>query len=266
MKLDETTLRKYLLDDLSSAETEEVEMQILDDSDPETSLALAEHELIEDFIDENLSPAERALFQQNFLVSPRRKESVEFLKELKRHSLEVSANKKKSENKASLSAGFRAFFRTNFAPVAGFASLALIILIVGFWWFTGFSQPTELAKETAALNQKNLSDLSAYQNLPTLNLIPGVFRSNDPARALNKENLNENILLRLAVQGNYLSKPTVDLYRGEARLLTLKDVQIYQNPAGSEVRLLLPAKLEKGEYRLELQFENEKSVYNFVIR
>lgn len=265
MKFDETKLRKYLLDELSSAETEEFELEILEDSGSETSLAHAEHELIEDFIDGKLSASERELFQTNFLVSSRRKEELEFVKSLKIHSAAAFEDKKKVEDKISFADALRVFFRRQSFQIAA-ASFAVLIFAAGIWWFTGDSQ-SELAKEIAALNETNLTDLSAHKNAQILTLIPGVFRGNDAAQSLTKENSAQPILLRLALQGNYPAKPTVKLYRDENLLLTLNEAAVYQNPAGSEVRLLLPsAKLEKGNYRVELQFAEEKTVYNFTLK
>lgn len=266
MKFDETKLRKYLLDDLSSEETEAFELQILDDSDSETSLALCEHELIEDFIDEKLSAAERELFQRNFLVSTRRKEEFEFLRSLKHHSANSFDNKKKIEENFSFSEKLRNFFKLRPFQIA-VASFAILLIAVGIWRFSGNNVQSELAKETSALNEKNLNDISAYQNSQILTLIPGVFRGNDAAQSFSKENSTQPLLLRLALQGSYSAKPTAELYREDSLLVTLKDVPIYQNTAGSEVRLLLPsAKLEKGNYRVELLFNNEKAIYNFTIK
>ncbi|MCD9185790.1 MAG: hypothetical protein LUM44_05125 [Pyrinomonadaceae bacterium] len=265
MKFDETKIRKYLLDDLSLAETEAFELQMLEDSDAETSLALCEHELIEDFIDEKLSSSERELFQKNFLVSNRRKEELEFLQSLKIHSAKSFDNKKKVKEKPSFGETLSAFFRRRPFQIA-FASFAVLILVVGIWRFSGNFTKSELAKETSALNETNLSDISAYQSAQILTLIPGVFRGNDAAQSISKGNSNQPLLLRLALQGNYSAKPTAELYREENLLVTLKDVPIHQNTAGSEVRLLLPsARLDKGNYRLELLFGNEKTVYNFAV-
>ncbi|HQU85783.1 MAG TPA: hypothetical protein PKY59_21785, partial [Pyrinomonadaceae bacterium] len=110
MKFDETKLKKYLLDELSSTETEEIEMEMLEDSEFQTSLAIAESELIEDFIDEKLSASEREHFLSNFLVSTRRKEELEFTKSLRKQAAEFDVYKKNSEEKTSLGETLRAFF------------------------------------------------------------------------------------------------------------------------------------------------------------
>lgn len=265
MKFDETKLKKYLLDDLSSTETEEIETWILEDSDSETSLALTEHELLEDFIDENLSSTERDLFLRNFLVTPRRKSDLEFLKTLKKSVPQPAENRQFSQEKVSLIEKFKDLFRLKLVPLAA-AMTAVLILAVGLWWFAGNRQ-TEFAKEFNALNERGLGDLSVYKNSPTLTLIPEVFRGKDSQNSLTKENLTEPVFLRLGLPGNYAGKPTVNFYRGEQLILSAENSAVHQNSAGSEVRLLLPAnKLEKGDYRIELQLEKEKFVYNFTLR
>lgn len=264
MKFDETKLREYLLDDLSSAETEEIEMFILENPDFETSLADAENELIEDFTDDSLTANERERFLKHFLTSARRREELEFLQALKK-SQTVSLAVTPAEEKKSFLDSLRGFFRLTFVQFAS-ASMAILIIAGGIWWFTANRQ-SELAREISILNEKNLSDLSAIQNLPTLTLIPGVFRGNESRQTLAKETAGETVLLRLALPGNYANKPTANLYRGDVPLAEIKNVSVYQNPAGSEIRLLLPAaKLEKGDYRLELQFDKEKTVYNFSLK
>lgn len=266
MKFDETKLRKYLLDDLSSADTEEIELQILDHSDPETSLAIAEHELFEDFIDGNLTVSERELFQKNFLVSQRRQDELEFLRSLRKQTAKAVQIEKKPENPTPSITNWRNFF--GFKPFQfAAASFALLILTAGIWWLAFANQETELAKEFSALNKKDLKDLSGLKDFPTLALIPGIFRGNESMQSITKNDSGEPILLRLALQGNYSAKPEISLYRGEELISTLKEAAVYQNPAGSEVRLLLPsARLEKGDYRVELLFGTEKSVYNFTLK
>lgn len=265
MKFDETKLKKYLLDELSSEETEEIELQILDDSDFQTSIALAEHDLIEDFIDERLSASERENFQKNFLVSTRRTEELEFTRSLRKQAAEFDVYKKNSEEKVSLGETLRTFFSLKTFQIAA-VSLIVLVVIFGIWRFSENSQ-NELTKETIALNQTNLNDLSAYKTSPQLSLISGTFRGNDAAQSLSKDNLTQPILLRLALQGNFSKKPSAKLFRDENLLFALDEANIYQNSAGSEVRLLLPStKLEKGNYRLELQAGNEKAVYNFSLK
>lgn len=265
MKFDETKLRKYLLNDLSAAETEEIELWILDATDPESSLAFAEHELCEDFIDEKLSPAERALFLQNFLVTARRRAELETLETLKKNPAQNAEPRADAPAKASAIEKLKNLFRLKLVPLTA-AALAFVILAAGLWWFAGNRQ-TEFAKEFDALNQRSLGDLSAYKNSPTLELLPEVYRGDTAQSALARENAREPVVLRLGLPVNYAGKPTVNLYRGGSLILSSQNVSVYQNSAGSEIRLLLPAeRLEKGDYRFEVLFEKEKAVYNFTLR
>lgn len=85
-------LRRYLLDDVTAEERRLVEDRLLS-SDEQNSLAneddldfvdrllLAEDELIDDYACEALSPHERALFEKNFLLTPKRRNRLAMTKE-----------------------------------------------------------------------------------------------------------------------------------------------------------------------------------------
>ncbi|HKP12406.1 MAG TPA: hypothetical protein VJZ91_09865 [Blastocatellia bacterium] len=71
-------LVRYLLGHLDEPEQERVERAYLADADWQERLAIAEDELIDDYIHGTLPAADRAAFETHFLNSPRRHERVMF--------------------------------------------------------------------------------------------------------------------------------------------------------------------------------------------
>ncbi len=262
MRVEESNLRQYLLKNLSEAETEKIDLQIFDDDEFESLLIIAEEDLIEDYIDDTLSSAERKHFEENFLTSTRRSEHLALLTQLKRESkknvVEIAPKS------LSITERIAKIFHPRFPQVAVFASLAIIVAVFG-WWLIGFSGQTG---EIAALNKKDLSDLSAYQKSSNLSLTTDVLRGgNDSGKNLQKDLLTENVLLRMDLRKNIATIPRLEVYRDGNRLETINDVRTYKTPSGAEIRLLLPAsKMEKGAYRIEFQVENRKTTYNFSVR
>jgi hypothetical protein len=260
MRVGESKLRQYLLENLSEKETEEIDLQIFDDDELETALILAEEDLIEDYLDETLSSPERELFQNNFLVSRDRREHLALLTQLKNKTSGVPPEV--TEKPLSFTEKLANLFRSKFSQVIAFASLALIFAVFG-WWFVGLGSQNG---EIAALNKKDLSDLNAYQKTSNLNLSSDVLRGNNSGKILQKDLLTENVIIRMSLRENIDVIPALDIYRGENRVETLKNVRVYKNPNGSDARLIIPASsLEKGNYRIEFTIENRKTTYNFSV-
>lgn len=267
MSFNETTLKDYLLGTLSAEETEKIELQIFDDPELVSSLALAEDDLIEDYIDETLTPGERELFQKNFLTSSRRREQFDFLKRLKSEAAKSAPRMAAAAEKTpSLLEKLAKMFRPGLPQIAVFASLAVVFALFA-WWLVGSRALSGFDNEIAALNKTDLSDLSVYQNASTLTLTTDTLRSAGAGKNLPKDLLSENVLLRLALRDDPASVPLLEIYRSETRVLALEDVRVYRNPAGSEIRLLVPASvLEKGVYRVELAGGGGTAIYNFSIQ
>ena len=74
----EDLLVRYLLGQLGESEQERVEQTYLADQDWQERLAIAEDELIDDYVHGTLAAAGRAAFEKHFLNSPRRHERVAF--------------------------------------------------------------------------------------------------------------------------------------------------------------------------------------------
>src|SRR5262245_35379629 len=82
--IDETSLVKYLLGDLSEADQVRIEDRALADADYRSVLEAVEADLIDAYVRGELSTAERRAFKERFLVSPQRRKKVSFARGLAR--------------------------------------------------------------------------------------------------------------------------------------------------------------------------------------
>lgn len=79
-------IRKFLLRSLrDKAEIKEIEIRLIEDSSFAIRLLIAEDELIEEFLDDELPLYEKRLFIKNFLISAERLENFRFLGSLIKH-------------------------------------------------------------------------------------------------------------------------------------------------------------------------------------
>ena len=69
---------KYLLGELSGAEQRRFEERYFADDHIFEEFLIVEDELIDDYVQEKLSPSERERFERQFLISPMRKKRVKF--------------------------------------------------------------------------------------------------------------------------------------------------------------------------------------------
>ena len=65
---EQNSVKRYLLKQLSVAEQQEIELRLLSDDSFSAELDIAEDELIDEYLAEELSRDERVKFEQNFLL------------------------------------------------------------------------------------------------------------------------------------------------------------------------------------------------------
>ncbi len=78
-------VRSYLLNQLSEAEQETLELRLLSDEEFAEELEIVEDELIDEYLADELSRAERASFEETFLAHPERKRKLEAGQALNRY-------------------------------------------------------------------------------------------------------------------------------------------------------------------------------------
>ncbi|MBV9211645.1 MAG: hypothetical protein JOZ52_13485, partial [Acidobacteria bacterium] len=85
---DDLTFRKYLLEELSPEEQSEVEERLFLNAESFQQLEMVEDELIDDYVYGELSPRERERFDNIFLTTPERRESLRVAQALSRYTPE----------------------------------------------------------------------------------------------------------------------------------------------------------------------------------
>ena len=248
------TLRKYLLGSLPADEAAELDLRIIASDELSDALARAEHELVEDHLDQSLTAEEEDLFRENFLTSPDRHQMMRETELLRDYAGRFgSTTTTVSEPAVSLIDKLRALFvRPAFAGAAVFAA----VLIVGLVWQIFLRDTsTPLEREYASLNQKDLSNSAEIAGLSSFSLASNNLRDANSAARQGLDNMTERVLVRLALpigDDSPIFKATIT--RASAKVFSIDGVKSYQNPNGREVRMLLPRSiLEKGQYQIRLE-------------
>lgn len=258
MRLDEEKLRSYLLGSASEADEEEISLQLFADEDFAYRLENAENELLEDYLDEQLSPQERTLFHQNF-ISARRHELLREIKMLRTAARKSSSPAQKPyEEMASAKQGwFNLFTRPLFAGAAVAVLLAVISSIVWLAYFRDVRTPLEL--EYALLNRQKLADPATTSSLFAVNLVSGSFRDTTGAAVYQVSKMSDDVLFRLALpqkeaEGSELSVSI--LGRGKSSF-NVRTARVFQNQFGSELRFIAPKQaLPAGNYEIKIDTDD----------
>src|SRR5437016_12780066 len=141
-------IKKYLLGQLAGADLEEIERWVLTDDDFHEEVQIMEDELVDEYVNMELSPDERRLFEKNFLADPESRKKLRLGRALDRH-LSAQSLKFPSESSKRFALPWAA---KAFASPLRIAAFALIIAAVAFGAWRIFFHQSEVDKGLLALN------------------------------------------------------------------------------------------------------------------
>ena len=268
MKAEKAKIRDFLLGESSEKDAEEIGLQILAEPGFDEKMSFAEESLIEDFLDNALTPQENELFKRNFLTTLARRELLGEIAQLRKYARMNQSPLAESESEEKKSGGFfegfKGFLSLNLRPVA---AVLIVLILAGIAWRVFLYEPglTETEKNYAALNAKDLNVAPEAANLSSKSLIPGTMRGAGDADNLNSANLTENVLFRLALPAGMQADARFDLelVKSDKTMFRQTDLRVYQNPNGQELKVVLPKSiLSKGNYQIKL---NNNLTYGFAV-
>src|SRR5205807_3707572 len=119
-------IKKYLLGQLAGADLEEIERRVLTDDDFHEEVQIMEDELVDEYVNADLSAEERRLFEKKFLADPESRNKLRLGRALDRH---LSAQSLKFPSESSKPFTFP-WMATVFSSPLRIAAFALIIAAV----------------------------------------------------------------------------------------------------------------------------------------
>jgi hypothetical protein len=147
---EQATIRQYLLGQASEVEASRVEAQLLFDEPYYEELLIAEDELIDQYLSDVLSLAEREQFEAHFLAAPERHQKLRFARSLRRYVASAATETRPDspgETAKQVTRERQAGFGWNWfknlfrRPVPAFALIVAVLLVGAVTWqvsrFTG---------------------------------------------------------------------------------------------------------------------------------
>ena len=273
-------VRDYLLGLDQNGEQEKIEERLLTDDQFFEEFLATEEDLIQDYVDGDLTETEKKQFENHFLISPERQEKLKFAQSLRRNldsqtieEAESETTEESNESESSQSFLQKLFGSSLLAnPVPAFALVVVLVGVVGIsvYYFAGGDNLSPLESEFAELNKSDFSDLEKYKNSPNLNLLPGKTRDASVAKSLPEAVIEDKVFFRLALPTQTESDEifTVELQKSQKTIFTQNQVRAYKNKDGEELRFFIPASvLEKGNYQIKAKSKRSSNLsYPFSIQ
>jgi len=250
--LTDASLRQFLLGNVDDEERQRIEMLFITDSLARERILAAEEELLEDYLEDFLPPADREKFVARYGNSRAQQRHLRIVETIRDWAIS-EGNRITSESQSSSLKALFARFRLKPMFVMPIAAIALIaVVVVGFW----LTRKIELKNRKSALEQE-IGQLNAPSNTSSssysLTLRPLVLRSTETPPMLEVGPTLQIIELRLVLNQNesYQNYEGVLRQVGAPQSLSIRNLRPEKD--GRIILLKLPAhRLEPGLYQLQL--------------
>jgi hypothetical protein len=263
-----TVVRRYFLGDLSETEQQHVEESFLLDPEYRENLLIAEHELIEDYLDGVLNEQERDRFEIYFLATPQQKQKLQIARSLKRYAMPgsgVPASDPEADPSRDNSLERPSRWLNRRRPLILLAAAAVFLIAIGLGVIklNDFRQSRERQAQEQSrhliIDQKlaRINSVDGRREKPpvlTVVLLPVSFRGAGPSRKFSPPDNDGPVELQLVIEGEEYSAYRALLQTTEgSETFAIPDLRVTSTPAGKAVPLRIPPDLQKlGSYRLQL--------------
>jgi hypothetical protein len=250
-QFEQGTTRLYLLGKLDETRQAQIEERLLTDEAFYDELAMAEDDLTDQYLANQLSDEERSSFEKYFLATPERLQKLRFARSLKRYVDQAAGRSAKEENEPSFAhpggaTESRSKKRPFFSflpiqnPVVAYSLVAAVLLaITGISW-TVFN---------------NLRPASrAPGNVLLVTLMPGLIREGGETKTINIPPSTDSVQLQLGLESDEYQSYRAELLTSErAGLLVKKDLKAESKDGKKVINLTVPAELlKRDDYRVKL--------------
>lgn len=253
-------IRRFLLGEVDDEERQRIEGLFIADPEANQRLLIAEDDLIENYLEDSLTPLECEKFLAQYGNTPSQRRRLRIVKSLREYGL-ASAGPARAASPPipkwrMFLSGLKLRNPNFFVPLAAALTIALVVGIV--WLVELRNKRAQESNQRVAI-ERELADLnapsSARQVTPSIVLPPVSLRSVQSQSEITPGDDTRVVELQLlwAQKERYASYRAVVRRVGKAESFTILNLQV-QNEAGrSAVRVRLPTHLlARGLYQISL--------------
>jgi len=249
----DAALRQFLLGDVDDEERQRIESLFVTDALSRERILTAEQDLVEEYLEEALTPAEKEKFLSQYGSTPAQRRKLRITKLIKdwaNRESKVATSAATFWGRLSARLGLKPMF---VIPIAATVVLAIVIALV---WLN--SRIDERNRQ-AALNQElaRLNEPASLSGTPagliSLTMRPGSARGSEAQQELVKAPDTQTVELRLV----WTQKERYPAYRAVVRRVSSNESfdlpVLHAENDGNTIRFRIPARLlTRGVYRVDL--------------
>jgi hypothetical protein len=250
----DASLRQFLLGQLDEEQRQQIEKIFITDSQARERILLVEQDLIEDYLDESLTAAERNQFLQQFAATPAQRRKLRITKSIKERAAKEQAFRPVPETISVWSRLGELLRPRRLMLVVPITAAILVAIVTAVIWMNRRverqTRRTTIAREVIQLNAP--SNRQVTPETIILELRPGTLRSVESAPQLVKEaGRVVELHLRWMQPKQYASYRAVVQRVGDDESIPVDGLRA--DNEGKTIRLKLPPDvLTRGTYRVEV--------------
>jgi hypothetical protein len=259
----EALARRFLLGQVEDLAQQEIESLFISDPEVKNTVLLAEEDLVEDYLDGNLTESDADEFLLRYGHTPHQRRKLRIAESIKQYALAESLPDQPALSAVQRFHGlalFRALRKRGFfIPVA--VSVTIILLVTGIWLVQMHNLRTQennlgllIGQELTELNSRSSLGETPPQ-LSSMTLPPVALRGVQPSSELKLQANYPIVELKLLwpQKEEYWSYEATLRRVGSPRRFTVPGLQLEKNSGRNVVRLRLPAAhLVAGLYQISL--------------
>ena len=247
-------LREFLLGKLGDEQREQIESLFLTDSEMRESVLALEQDLIDDYLEDSLTPEDKKRFISRYAQTDEQRRKLRITKSIKDWAVRDAMAPQAAATTISVWSRFWTRLRLQPVFVVPIALMIVIAIVLAIIWLNSeIEQRKHLAveQELAQLNSP-----TSLREVPSqtifLELKPVTVRGVEPQPELKLSADNRIVELRLP----WIQKEHYSTYRAEVRRIggesfTIPNLQAEND--GQSIRIRLPAHfLHRGHYQINL--------------
>lgn len=254
-------LRQFLLGRVDDEKRQQIESQFLTDSTIRERVLAVEQELVEEHLEDSLSPEDREDFLLHYAQTPEQQRTLRITKSIKDWAVSeasrVPASGMDQIKDFSTSQSARMFRKLNLRPVfvVSVAAMVIVAIVFGIIWLNRRSEQQRhfaIEQELAQLNDPSLRDVPLQTDAPLLDPMTLRSANKDPELKLRSDVPVVDLRLRWIRRERYPTYRVVLRRLRDGKAFTIGDVGP-ENSDGNTLRLRLPATiLSRGTYQIYL--------------
>ena len=273
----DTLARRFLLGDVDDLERERIERLFISEPEINTKILLAEDDLIEDYLENSLTPLDRDKFLGQYGVTAAERQKLRIAKSIK----EYAAAEARLTRTAPPIATWRTFLaslrqrRILFIPIAAVVTLSFLLAAA---WLVQLNLRKADENNRRIAIERELAELNARpgvredpSRVPALILLPISIRSVGPQTEIKRRVDRPVVQLDLLSnqKDEYPSYQAVVRRVGSNDQFKISGLQMENGPKGNFIRLRLATHLlQNGFYQVLLSSDREPSTneeYSFSV-